>query len=335
MIKILDQKFSKDKWNSVANHPLQSWEWGEVRKKTGVQILRLGAFRGNELKEVFQMTLHKIPKTSYSLGYIPRSIMPSKSIRDFLQSWGQKNNLIFIKFEPYIEKKEINNAQIEQINTLHRSPHQLFPDWTIIMDISPSEDDLLKKMKSKTRYNIRLAEKKGVTVEETSTDEGFKKFSALYFATTKRQHYFGHDARYHKIVWDELKKSQAYIMIANFQDIPLAAYELFIFKDRAYYPYGGSSSDYKNVMAPNLLMWEAIKFSKQKGAKIFDMWGAAAPESTNTNTFAGFTRFKEGYGGSYIQFVGSFDLVIRPGLYTIYNALYKLRSFYLNLSFSQ
>ncbi|MEK7522972.1 MAG: peptidoglycan bridge formation glycyltransferase FemA/FemB family protein, partial [Patescibacteria group bacterium] len=174
-----------------------------------------------------------------------------------------------------------------------------------------------------------LAEKKGVIVKEMSNDEGFKIFSKLYFETCKRQKYFGHTPKYHKIIWDSLKKDIAHILIAFYNDAPLAAYELFYFNNTLYYPYGGTSVEYRNLMASNLLMWEAIKLGKKLSAEKFDMWGSLGPNYDQSNPWSGFTRFKEGYATEFKEFVGSYDLVINPTLYKIYNTIYSLREVYL------
>lgn len=303
---------SQDEQNTIANHPMQTWEWGEARKAVGVRVVKIQTDG-----TVFQMTIHPIPYTPYSIGYIPRSEIPSQSALTQLNEFGKKNNVIFIKIEPYIPYVELQ--------TLHKSPHPLFPEWTQTLDLTQSEEQLFKNFKSKTRYNIRLAEKKGVVVKEMSTDEGFAIFEKLYFETCTRQKYHGHTPTYHRAMWKSLKKTQAHILIAFFGETPLAAYELLYFKDYFYYLYGGSSLLHKNVMAPNLLMWEAIKLGKKLGAKKFDMWGSLPPTYSHTHPWAGFTRFKEGYNTQFVRLTPSHDLIIRPFLYRIYNIVYKIR----------
>ncbi|EKE14918.1 MAG: femAB family protein [uncultured bacterium] len=326
MIKIISANFLPSEYNKLSLHPLQTWEWGEARKKTGVEVLRL-----SDGKNVFQLTLHSLvpsPKSlipNYKIGYLPRSIFPSKTVLNFLYEYGRKNKIIFFKIEPYVEKSKLQPTNYN----LQPSPHPLFPTWTQILDLTKSEEELLKSFHSKTRYNIRLAEKKGVVIKEMSTEEGFKIFSKLYFETCKRQKYFGHTPKYHKIVWNSLKKDFAHILVAFYNDVPLAAYELFYFKNTLYYPYGGTSLEYRNLMASNLLMWEVIKLGKKLGAEKFDMWGSLGPNYDPTNPWSGFTRFKEGYATKFTEFVGSYDLVINPMLYKIYNAIYSLREIYL------
>jgi len=326
MIKIIPNDYTVSDYNKQALHPLQTWEWGEARKKMGIKILRI-----TDGKNVFQLTFHNIPYTKYQIGYLPRSVMPTKEALDYLFDYGKKNKIIFIKIEPYVEKKPSNNETMKQFNNLTISLHPLFPTWTQILDLTKSEEELLKSFHSKTRYNIRLAERKGVTVKEMSDEKGFEIFSKLYFETCKRQKYFGHTPKYHKIVWDSLKKNIAHILIAFYKDAPLSAYELFYFKNILYYPYGGTSLEYRNLMASNLLMWEAIKLGKKLRAEKFDMWGSLPPNYDVNNPWSGFTRFKEGYGTKFTEFIGSYDLVVNPLLYNIYNSTFSLREIYLKL----
>jgi len=305
--------------NKYAHHPMQTWEWGEARKKMGIRVEK---FIENE--SVFQMTIHPIPHLPFSIGYVPRSLLPTNHMIKLWYEFGKKNNLIFIKFEPYVSFDEEKKLPVTRY-MLHASPHPLFPEWTQVLDLTPSEDELLRRMKPKTRYNIRLAEKKGVTIKQMDTDEGFAIFSKLYFETCKRQGYHGHTPTYHKSIWDALKETQAHILVAFYNNTPLAAYELILHHETWYYIYGGSSTEYKQVMAPNLLMWEAIRLGKKLGAKQFDMWGSLPPQYPATHSWAGFTRFKEGYGTQFTHLMPSYDLVINPALYQIYNLIYKLR----------
>jgi len=331
----------------MTNHPLQSVSWEQARKKMGIETLRIV-----DGKNTFQLTFHKIPYIDYKIGYLPRSAMPAKKILNQLYEYGKRNKVIFIKIEPYspavipseaTEGSEVEGSkkEISRLASLARndkriikSPHPLFPTWTQILDLTKSEEELLKNMHPKTRYNIRLAEKKGVVVKEMSNEKGFKIFSQLYFDTCKRQKYFGHTPRYHQIVWNSLKNNISHILIASYNDIPLAAYELWYLDGIIYYVYGGTSEQYRNLMASNLLMWETIQLGKKLGAKKLDMWGSLPPNYDPTHSWSGFTRFKEGYGTIFVEFIGSYDLVINPLLYKLYNFIYYLRNLYLKLKSS-
>lgn len=325
-VKLIPNTFNPTLYNLTTLHPLQSWEWGEARRATGVKILRIGEFKGSDLKKAYLMTLHNIPYTSFKIGYIPRSGIPSKALLDFIKKIAEQHNLIFVKIEPYVEKESTKSLVSNQLN---KSPHPLFTNWTIISDLSPDIAVLSSNLKSKTRYNINLAQKKGVYVKEVSNEKGYAIFENLYFETINRQKYKGHNRFYHRKIWEALKNKMSHILIAYYQDIPLAAYHLFIFKDRGYYVYGGSSDKYRNFMASNLLMWESLLFAKKNGCKTFDMWGSLSKDYANNHPWAGFTKFKEGYGGRFIEMIRSYDFIINAPIYYLYNFIYKLREFVL------
>lgn len=322
MIKSIDGSFDQKLWNATAVHPMQSWEWGEARKQMRIEVLRIGEYQKNNLKNVFQVTFHKVPFTSFKIGYLPRSVFPTKEVLDFLHDYGKKHNVVYIKLEPN-EKK--NSSFVIPHSSLRKSPAPLFPKWTQIIDLTKSEEELLKNMKPKTRYNVKLAQKKGVAIKEITNEEGFEIFIKLYFETTKRQKYFGHSYEYHRTIFETLKNKVAHILIAYYQKKPVAAYELFLFHNTLYYPYGGSSEEFREVMGTNLLMWEAMRFGKKHGAKIFDLWGSLPPDYDRDGMWAGFTRFKEGYGSTFQEMIGSFDLVLNSPLYYILTAAQKIR----------
>lgn len=332
MIKFIPDSFDSVLYNSVVNHPLQSWEWGQARKSTGIKILRIGEFKGKKLSKAYLITIHRIPFTKFNIGYIPRSDLPSKEFLEYLKKIAKKINIVFIKIEPNEEKLKDKSHKLNQQSKnqkLVESKHPLFPSWTQILDLNKSEEELFKNLHSKTRYNIRVAEKKNIIIKEVTSEKGYTIFENLYFETINRQKYKGHNRLYHRKIWEALKNKTSHILIAYYQDIPLAAYHLFIFKNRGYYVYGGSSDKYRNFMASNLLMWESLLFAKKNGCVDFDMWGSLPKDYSHSNPWAGFTRFKEGYGGKFIEMMGSFDLILNLTIYNLYNIAFKLRDFIL------
>lgn len=317
-------------WEKKTNHPLQSWYFGEARKELGIDVLRLGEFKKDSLINIFQISLHPLIK-GYKIGYLPRSVFPDSKILNYLYQWGRKNKIVFIKIEPYEEQINFSflTQRISNTFTLLKSSHPLFPNWTQIVDLQKSEEELFKNLHYKTRYNIRLAKKRNVMIKQMDNDQGFEIFIRLYFETCQRQKYHGHNYRYHRTIWKNFQKKIAHILVAFYQKLPLAAYQLWLYKNRLYYVYGGSSDQYRNLMASNLLMWEAIRFGKFKRAKVFDLWGSLPPNYSWNNPWAGFTRFKQGYGGKFVQLIGSYDLIINPFLYSLYSFVYPLRQFFL------
>lgn len=322
--KIIDSSFSDiDLFDKHAAHPMQSFQWGKARSSMGIEVLRLGEYDKEQLKAVFQATFHPIGRTGFTVGYLPRSLIPSDQVLDLLIEEGEARNCIFVKIEPYVRNDESNKQR--ETSRLTKSSHPLFPRWTQMVDLERSEEELLANCKSKTRYNIRLAKKKGVVVKEMTNKEGFEIFSKLYFDTCKRQKYFGHTPQYHSQIFQSLKEGIAHILIAFYNGEPLGAYELFNFNGISYYPYGGSSTSHRNVMASNLLMWEALRFAKANGAKQFDMWGSLAPTYDLNDRWSGFSRFKHGYGTEFVQFIESYDLVVKPTLYQMYGVAHVIR----------
>ncbi len=210
---------------------------------------------------------------------------------------------------------------------MRRSPHPLFTEWNQEVDLTPSLDEILKRCKKSTRYSIRHAEQAGVSVREMSDDEGFKIFSDLYFSTTNRQQYHGHTKKFHQTIWSILSKAGiAHIFVAFYQGNPRAAYEIFYWHDRAYYPYSGSSGVDRSIPATQYLMWEVIKSAKEHGAKTLDLWGSLPEVHDKAHPWAGFTLFKSGFGSRYVHMVESHDQVIMPLLYRLYSLAYWLRS---------
>jgi lipid II:glycine glycyltransferase (peptidoglycan interpeptide bridge formation enzyme) len=309
-------------------HPLQSLEWEEFRKKTGVKVIE---------ENGLLLTIHRVPHTNYNIGYLPRTVMPTKQMILELSKIGRNENCVFIQLEPYVEKTEELKIKINNLG-LTPSAHPLFSKHTFILDLTKTEDDLLKNMNQKTRYNIRLAQKHGVIISEDNSDEAFEKYWELTKETTERQRFYAHTKRYHQLMWETLKPNSkgvnkdcltAHLFTAKYKNEILAAWIVFIYKDTLYYPYGASSSKYKEVMASNLMMWEVIKFGKKLGLRKFDMWGSMGQTPDTNDPWYGFHRFKQGYGGRLVEFLGSYDLVINKKIYFLYKAANKIRWFIL------
>lgn len=325
-------------------HPLQSPLWGEFRQKTGVKTVTANNYL---------ITIHPIPYTKYTVGYFPKGPDINKQMLETLSEIGKKENCIFIQIEPNVRKdtkilseKDIKSKKskldisISQYPNIVPSSRPLFTKYTFILDLTKTEDELLKNMHPKTRYNIKLAEKKGVKISEEASNKAFDEYLKLTKETTDRQKFYAHGQNYHKLMWETLKpknKEQgtrnnvltAHLLKASYNSETLVAWILFVLGDTLYYPYGASSAKHREVMASNLIMWGAIKFGKRLGLKKFDMWGALGPNPDSKDSWYGFHKFKEGYGGQHVEFIGSYDFVINKNLYQIYKLVNKIRWFLL------
>lgn len=324
--RILTEK-DKSEYNKLAGHIIQSWEWGEFRKKAGLDLVRLGHFEGNRLVMAYQLTFHTVPFLAQTIGYFPKGPMPDETMIKALTDVGQKKGVAFIKIEPDVASNQLPETrdQLRKLGLLE-SKKSLFTQYNFLIDLTKSEEQLLAAMHPKTRYNIGVAQKKGVEVYDSVGTSDFEIYLKLYFETTKRQKYFGHTPHYHQLLWETLKPAKmARILVGRYAGQSLVSWMLFNFGDTLYYPYGGSSIEYKEVMASNLVCWEAIRLGKKMGLRVFDMWGALAPDARENDPWYGFHRFKAGYGPVHVEYVGTYDLVLKPQIYNILNVADRLR----------
>lgn len=301
-------------------HPLQAKEWGDFREKTGIKVIR---------DKNLQLTIHPFPHTQYTIGYLPKGPLPTKQMLIELKKIGENEKCIFIQLEPNVENNGNYKSEFKQLGLIPAA-HPLFTQYTFILDLTKSEEELLKNMHPKTRYNIRVAEKKGVKVVEDNSDKAFAEYLKLTKETTQRQNFYAHGEKYHRLMWETLKTQNnagltAHLFTASYASEVLVAWIVFVLDDTLYYPYGASSNNHREAMASNLMMWEVIKFGKKLGLKKFDMWGALGPNPDTKDPWFGFHHFKQGYGGNLIEFVGSYDFVIDQKMYLVYKLMNKLR----------
>lgn len=327
----------KEAFNKVVNHPLQSWQWGEFRKKTGVEVERIGFFRSGKLEKGIQVTFHPIPMIGKTAGYFPKGYMPDGDQLSALKQIGEKHNALFIKMEPNVDQKVGVPSAHKQIKEFLEengavAGKPLFTRYSFQLDLTKPDDQLFSNLESKTRYNVNLAYRKGVKIIEDTSKEGMEKYIEILEETTKRQGFYAHTPEYFRKMWDEVGDSgMIKIFHAVYENTILTTWVMFIFNDVLYYPYGASRSVHRNVMASNLMMWEMIRYGKAQGCKSFDMWGALGPNADKNDPWYGFHKFKKGYGGELMEFIGTFDLIFDQNIYKLFSLAEKLRWKFLRL----
>ena len=176
-------------------HPLQSPKWGEFREKTGVKVVH---------ESGLQITIHPVPHTKFTIGYLPKGPMPTREMVGLLRKIGKEENCIFIQLVPNVEGNDNLKFEIKNLGFIPAS-HPLFTKYTFILDLTQSEEELLKNMNQKTRYNIHVAEKRGVKVIEDDSDKAFSEYLRITKETTTRQKFYAHSESYHKLMWETLK----------------------------------------------------------------------------------------------------------------------------------
>jgi lipid II:glycine glycyltransferase (peptidoglycan interpeptide bridge formation enzyme) len=317
---------SLTEWNLyLQRHPnahlLQTGEWGELKSAFGWKPVRIV-----NSKEGVQILFRKLP-LGFSIGYIPKAEISdqfslfSEDLWHEINSVCKQNRAIFLKLEPDLWE----NQKPETWNiTLETSRHNIQPPRTIIIDISGEQETILSHMKQKTRYNIRLAEKKGVTVRAWDDLESFHK---MMLVTGGRDGFSVHSYEYYKRAYELMQpKQMCEILVAEYEGKPLAA--LFVGRNgnRAYYLYGASTDEERNRMPTYLLQWEAMKWAKARGCEEYDLWGVPDEnEATLEGNFEkrsdglwGVYRFKRGFGGELKRAAQSMDRVYNPLLYWAY-----------------
>jgi peptidoglycan pentaglycine glycine transferase (the first glycine) len=330
LVEIKDKK-RLDEFLDAQPHSefLQSWEWGEFQEKVEGKIIRLGVEENGELIAAATLVKKSLP-LGMNYFYCPRGPILNEELRikneelfnffiSEVKKIAEKEKVLFLRFEP--GRYEIPNTKYQIRKTIDIQPAQ-----TIILDLSKSEDELLSAMHQKTRYNIRLAEKKGVQIREASRggflagdgEKEFEKFWNLMQKTSGRDGFTPHDRDYYeKLLHAAPEKFK--LFFAMFEDKIIAAGIFSFFGDNATYLFGASDNENREVMAPYLLQWGLIKKAKAAGNKFYDFFGI------DEKKWPGVTRFKRGFGGQEINYPGTFDIVFDKINYKFYKALRAIR----------
>lgn len=259
-----------------------------------------------------------------------------KRVLDDLQSFAKKQGAIFLKIDPDVrlgtgvpgsgEEAQDSSGQAVVLELKRRgweySSDQIQFRNTVLIDLNPPEEELLARMKQKTRYNIRLAERKGVVLRVGKPGD-LGMLYKMYAETSLRDGFVIRDEGYYKTVWTLFMNSAEPTcepLIAEVGGEPVAAIFVFYFAGRAYYVYGMSREAHREKMPNYLLQWEAIKRAKAKGCSVYDLWGA--PEVFDeSDSMWGVYRFKEGLGGRVVRTLGAWDFAPSPLWYKMYSEI--------------
>lgn len=317
---------------------LQSFEWGEFQEKTGKKIQRLIIEERGKILAAATLISYPLPfKKSYLYcGRGPvfgNAVSVETAFPRFLEEMKKiaaKENAIFFKIEPDFAKAPTGKPDENFPLNLKefgfkKSAKEIQPSETMILDLRKNEEELLKEMKQKTRYNIRLAEKHEIKIEESNDFEGFWK---LLEKTARRDKFHLHPKNYYEtmlrgngVATATASPSGGFsnkLFLAEKGGEILAGAIVNFFGKRATYLHGASSLEQKNLMAPYLLHWEIARYAKKNGFEEYDFWGISEKK------YPGVTRFKLGFGGKKIKYPGAFDLIFDKFWYLAYSIARKL-----------
>mgnify|MGYP001567109205 FL=1 len=292
---------------------LQSWEWGEFQRLLGFEVVRLKEeVKGKVV--VAQAIKYPLPFQS-SYWHVPKGPLGDATPKVAIELLFKKlSGGAFLKIEPVTRPRKGAKAKDRQ------------PSVTTIVDLTQSEDKIADNMKPKTRYNIRLAEKKGVTANIVELDH-FDDLVRLMQQTAERDKFSLHEIERYRKMLETLRGSdcKAFMAMAFYEGRPLAANIMIDAFGMRTYLHGASSNLYRNVMAPYALHDFLIRDAKAKGLKAYDFWGIAPPEAGEDHPWAGISRFKNGFGGVVVRMPGTIDVSKNFVMYNLYRIAKKVR----------
>jgi len=315
-------------------HALQSWDWGDFKSRWGWTARRLLWTETARPVAAAQILRRDISRTPWSFLYVSKG--PALDYSDTplveqiltdLEAYAQSHQALFIKIDPDVSRhygeprpnRSLESTGASVLNLLDRrgwrfSPEQIQFRNTIIIDLAPEPDELLAAMKSKWRYNIRLAKRRGVRIRE-GTPEDLPGFYDMYAETAARDGFLVRPKVYYLDLWQQfLSTGQAELLLASVENETIAGLILFIFSQTAWYIYGASTGQARNLMPNHALQWAAICRARERGCRRYDMWGA--PDVFNeSDRLWGVYRFKQGFGGQVVQGLGAFDYPVKRRLY--------------------
>jgi len=309
---------------------LQSFAWGEFQQSLGRKIFRLQAKDQRDTVWAQALVIEMLLPLKQKLLYSPLPLVfnPKAKVLEQQSLWQlileeirklNQNHLLF-RIDP-LEERAPFFAQAYKNLGFSPSKKHLQPRDSLVLDLTQSESDLLSGMKPKTRYNIRLAKKKGIEIKEARTDEEINTFLRLLEETARRESFKPHPPSYYKKQLELfLPQGLEKLFLAYFRREPLSAILVSFFGQRATYLHGGSSRKHKELMAPYLLQWEAIREAKKLNCRLYDLWGVA-PGRDEKHPWAGITRFKLGFGGKVVSYLPAQELPLQPFRYRIYKLL--------------
>jgi peptidoglycan pentaglycine glycine transferase (the first glycine) len=328
---------------------LQSEEWRKFQESAGRKTYSVNG--KNFSASVIEHSLPIVGK----YFYIPRGPVIQSSAFFFPDSSGnsskpsfsniinlaKENKAGWIRFEPASEEiLEIIKKSVGTNFKFVRSPHDMQPREILVMDITKSEEELLAEMKQKTRYNIKLAQKKNIKVSSQQSSDSEKyidEFIRLVKITAKRDGITPHPESYYRQMLETIPSDILKLYVAEYDRKVIAANLMIFFGKNTIYLHGASDNEYRNVMAPYLLQWQAIQDAKKAGCEEYDFGGVKGSCSTATNfklsdsykSWSGITKFKTGFAPNTkpVEFPGSYDIIINHTKYKLYKIMQKMKSF--------
>lgn len=320
MIYSIREVTDKNQWeNFVLNyHPnsfLHSWSWGQFSRLQGEKTFYLGIFSEQDnlvgvalfnkitARRGSYLTCHGGPMIDWN------NLEAFDALVMYLKELANKEKVWFIRIRPPLFHSN-DKVKFFKSRGFILAPMYFQAEYTLYLDLTQSEEELLKNMRKNTRYGIKRAQREGIVIEKSQDPVALNQFYQLYQATVGRQHFVAYPKKFFA---DELKifsqDNQTQIFLAKYQGEALAGAIIIFYGDFAYYHHGASLKKYEEKCASYLVQWEAILEAKERGFKFYDFWGVA-PTNDPSHPRAGLTFFKQGFGGQRVRWQQTMDLPI-------------------------
>ena len=333
-------------WGSPGGgHVLQSYQWGEFKRRLGWRPIRLVLERDGKVVGLGQFLAYNTAPVPGVLLYCTKGPwLPwddEEAVRTFFEgvrAVAGREGAHTVKIEPEVlEQHEDVKALLGGIG-FRKARYDLNQKTTLVVDLSLPEEELLARMRSKTRYNVRLAARKGVEVVEPDFEEAWETFYEWMKATSARKedYVLRRPRDYLRGVMGAMQEAgQGHLFLAKHEGTPLAGMYVFTFGDKYWYMYGASSDEKRNLKPNYLLQWEVMRWARERGLTHYDMVGVPKAEDLDeSSSLWGVYKFKEGFGGEIVDSLGCFDLPVRRGRAAAwyefepvyYRLYYKLRN---------
>jgi len=341
------QEWDQFTQRSPTGHVLQASAWGQLKARFGWRPVRFAAFEGSRILAAAQVLLRPLLATGLTMAYLPKGpvVDPSApaepatvALLSAVHRFCRQQHALSLKVEPDWEQSTAAQELLDSWG-FRSSAQTVQPRRTVIIDLTAQEEAILAQMKPKNRYNIRLAQRKGVSVR-SGTGQDLPVFYQLLQITGRRAGFGIHTQGYYAQAWELFAAQQAAaLFVAEYESKPLAAIMVFAWGKKAWYMYGASSDEERQRMPTHLLQWEAMRWAKARGCEIYDLWGIPDIEESEIGTdmataeeqgvlstgMGGLYRFKRGFGGREIRYVGAYDYVYNRPLYRLLTALWTWR----------
>ncbi|MBR3511924.1 MAG: peptidoglycan bridge formation glycyltransferase FemA/FemB family protein [Clostridia bacterium] len=337
-MKILEEKDKERYTKFLEGHDRcnfqQSLEWGEVKTSWIKEVVLSENDKGDIVGSSI-VWIRKIPLFG-NMMYSPRGpvcdIHNEEVLKDLTEGFAflaKKYNAFVLRTEPEVLKTDEGYRKIvSDLGYLIKDDSKDFKDeiqprFVFKLNIkNKTEDEIFNAFHSKTRYNIRLATKKGVVIKE-GTREDLKAFHKIMVETGERDDFIIRPLSYFEKMYDCLAPDHMKVLLAYHEDIPIAGILPIMYGNKVWYLYGASSNSYRNLMPNYLLQWTMIKEAIERKCDVYDFRGVSGVVDESHPQY-GLYRFKKGFNADFTEFIGEVYIPYKPMMYKLYKIAEKL-----------